>query len=461
MQFNFFDVQYNTEEITKPIPSSINNDRFNTRRYPIDLGNVDKGHYVFFTIYQQIRSSSATRTPLAHMERGQVGNQTATTRQVLSKEGVVNTGTVVGYGQEIVEGVVNTIWSGAQNFASKPEFAELVKRNKAAFTAVSDTVNSGVNAFKSTTRIESVTGENLFNQVELIKDAIALYMPDTLAFSSSQNYSDVSMSDIGLGLVGVSALNSLKSGGLTKENIAKTIGGNISPFLYAGLKKQLGSAGTNLFTAFTGQVMNPQLELLYTSPSFREFSFDFAFYPRSQKEARDVFDIIELFRFHSAPEIKTGEAGFFLYPPSLFDVEFRYGSTENVNLPKLSSCVLTRVDVDYAPNGFAAYETGEPRETKLTSELGGTGTPVATRMTLHFKETIIQSKHTILYQNQNKPFRTSEDNSVSVTAPIKTTESSAALSQAESTAELSAVPVVELIVDGRQPPVQIYPPGAI
>jgi hypothetical protein len=461
MQFNYFDVQYNKEELSAPVASSINNDRFNTRRYPIDLGNVDKGHYVFFTIYQQIRSSSATTSMLAHMLKGQVGNQTATTRQVLSKEGVVNPGTVAGYGEQIVKDAFNTIWSGAQNFLSKPEMMELKKRNEAAFKAVSDTVNSGVDTFKSTTRIESVTGENLFNQVQLIKDAIALYMPDTLAFSSSQNYSDISMSDIGLGLVGVSALNSLKSGGLTKENIAKTIGGNISPFLYAGLKKQLGTSGTSLFTAFTGQVMNPQLELLYTSPSFREFSFDFAFYPRSQKEARDVFDIIELFRFHSAPEIKTGEAGFFLYPPSLFDVEFRYGSTENVNLPKLSSCVLTKVDVDYAPNGFAAYETGSPHERKDTSELGGTGTPVATRMTLHFKETIIQSKHTILYQNQNKPFRTSGDNSVSVTAPIKTTESSAAVSQVESTAELGAVPVAELTIDGRLPPVQIYPPGSI
>lgn len=455
MQFNFFDVQYTTEEITKPSPSSINNDTYNTRRYPMDLGNVDKGHYVFFTIYQQIRSSSATKTPTVN---GGGKNQTASTRQFLGQQGVVNPGTVVGYGQEIVEGAVNTIWSGAQNIASKPEFAELVRRNQAAFTAVSDTVNAGVNAFKSTTQIESVTGENLFNQVELIKDAIALYMPDTLAFSSSQNYSDVSMSDMGLGLVGVSALNSLKSGGLTKENIAKTIGGNISPFLYAGLKKQLGTSGTSLFTAFTGQVMNPQLELLYTSPSFREFSFDFAFYPRSPKEAKDVFDIIELFRFHSAPEIKTGEAGFFLYPPSLFDVEFRYGSTENVNLPKMSSCVLTRVDVDYAPNGFAAYETGLPHETKYTSELGGTGTPVATRMTLHFKETTVQSKHTILYQNQNKTFKTNGDNSTTVIAPPKPAQSTSSVSQGESGAETYAVPQARLLYnDGRV--VSAYPSG--
>ena len=447
MQFNFFDVQYTTEEKT-PSVSSINKDTFNTRRYPIDLGNTDKGHYVFFTIYQQVRSSQTTRTPTVS---GGGNNQTATTRQVLSQQGVDSAGNIIGSAQGTIKNVVNALGSSIDKVSQNPKYSQLEKYYPEAFKQTTGFVGTAWNQFTSTTRIETVTGENLFNQVELIKDAIALYMPDTLAFSSAQSYSEASMSDIGLGLVGVSALNDLKKGGLTKENIAKTIGGNISPFLYAGLKKTLGSAGTNLFTAFTGQVMNPQLELLYTSPSFREFSFDFAFYPRSPKEARDVFDIVELFRFHSAPEIKTGEAGFFLFPPSLFDVEFRYGSTENVNLPKLSSCVLTRVDVDYAPNGFAAYETGIPGDVKNNSELGGTGTPVATRMTLHFKETIVQSKNTIEYQNKGKSFRTRDDNPAPVSAPPKnTTSSSSVPSVVSNGVEVGYVPPAPLTITNLQ-----------
>jgi hypothetical protein len=159
--------------------------------------------------------------------------------------------------------------------------------------------------------------------------------------------------------------------------------------------------------------MNPQLELLYSSPSFREFNLDFMFYPRSEQEAQEVYKIIELFNYHSAPEVKTGEAGFFMYPPSMFDIQFMYGSSENVNLPKMSSCVLTRVDIDYAPNGFAAYETYSSfKYVDDKSRLGGTGTPVATRMTLHFKETQIQSKHTILYNNASRgqPFKSEQYN---------------------------------------------------
>mgnify|MGYP003704741335 CR=1 FL=1 len=62
---------------------------------------------------------------------------------------------------------------------------------------------------------------------------------------------------------------------------------------------------------------------------------------------------------------------------------------ENPNIPKIiGSCVLESIDLDYAPNGFAAYESvGENSPSK-----GGTGTPVATRMTLRFRETTIVTK---------------------------------------------------------------------
>jgi hypothetical protein len=130
-----------------------------------------------------------------------------------------------------------------------------------------------------------------------------------------------------------------------------------------------------------------------------------------------------------------------MYPPSMFDIQFMYGSSENVNLPKMSSCVLTRVDIDYAPNGFAAYEEySSLRNVFSESKLGGTGTPVATRMTLHFKETQIQSKHTILYNNVNRGEFKSGQNRFTGPPPPPPAKSDATLSQAVITgAETSAV----------------------
>ena len=421
IDLNFFDVQYTTEELTGSTLNRYNSfsngvngfqDKgFNVARYPLDLGNIDKNHFVFFTIYQQVRSSAQTRTATT----GNGGNVTDSMRTKLASGGTnISAAPGIKSGQELIQNSGNY----ASKLADNKSFQALAKK----YPKLVDVVSSGAKSFKDSVQILPVTDGNLFNQVEQIVDAVALYMPDTLAFSSSQSYSDVSMSDIGLGLVGASALSEIMKSNMDIGKISKIIGGNISPFAYAGIKKALGTSGTSLFTAFTGQVMNPQLELLYASPSFREFTLDFMFYPRSEQEAYEVYKIIELFNYHSAPEIKTGESGFFMYPPSMFDIQFMYGGGENVNLPKVSSCVLTRVDVDYAPSGFATYED---YENTTRASLGGTGTPIATRMTLHFKETQIQSKHTILYNDAQKgrAFKSQQYNPFTSPATTKTTES--------------------------------------
>ena len=112
------------------------------------------------------------------------------------------------------------------------------------------------------------------------------------------------------------------------------------------------------------------------------------FYPRDEKEASEVIDIIELFKFHQAPEILVGSYGRFLVPPSEFDIRFMYNGQINPNIPTVSTCVLESIDVDYAPNGFAAYETGNDN----TPIKGKTGMPVAIRLDLRFKEVEILTK---------------------------------------------------------------------
>jgi len=147
-----------------------------------------------------------------------------------------------------------------------------------------------------------------------------------------------------------------------------------------------GATGQVAFTAITGAVSNPLLEMIYKSPNFRTFQFDFTFYPRDEREALEVQQIIEKFRFHQAPEIAS--AANFLIPPSEFDIKFYYGGAENPNIPPLSTCVLENIDVNYTPNGFSAYEV--PGE-NLPS-LGRTGMPVAIQMTMQFKETTYLTK---------------------------------------------------------------------
>jgi hypothetical protein len=125
------------------------------------------------------------------------------------------------------------------------------------------------------------------------------------------------------------------------------------------------------------------------------------FYPRDEKEAAEVQNILERLRFHQAPEIKSNSGGFFLVPPSEFDIKFYYNGGENPNIPPITTCVLKSIDIDYAPDGWSAYESpadfGKPK-------LGRTGMPVAIRLVLGFEETEIMTK-----DSYNRPSSTNSN----------------------------------------------------
>jgi hypothetical protein len=239
------------------------------------------------------------------------------------------------------------------------------------------------------TSIKNIVSNSIFPKTtQLTSDSIALYMPDTLSYQYSQSYDTPSLGGEATGqavAAGGALLEKIKEGDLSGAagGLAKAAAGGVVKNL---VDKFGGSTGQLAFTAITGAVSNPLLEMIYKSPNFRTFQFDFTFYPRDEREALEVQQIIEKFRFHQAPEIAS--AANFLIPPSEFDIKFYYGGAENPNIPPIATCVLESIDVNYTPNGFSAYEV--PGE-NLPS-LGRTGMPVAIQMTMQFKETTYLTK---------------------------------------------------------------------
>ena len=214
-------------------------------------------------------------------------------------------------------------------------------------------------------------------------------MPDTLLFTHTQHYDDLSL--------GTSVVGQLAAAGISIADEASKVTAS-SGLSSAGkaifqqfLKNKAGGTGALAGFVATGAVVNPLLEVLYKSPEFRKFQFDFVFYPRSEREAVEVQKIINMLKYHQAPEFQEGSGVGLLIPPSEFDIKFYYAGSENKNIPQIATCVLKTIDVNYAPSGFAAYEV--PEET--SPKIGGTGMPVAIQMSLQFQE--------ITYLTKNKP----------------------------------------------------------
>ena len=341
----------------------------NTYRFPLDIGNYNRGHYIVIHINVQDKTQySFTEAP--------------------------DKPTIIANRKSFVTPSVNTNLETIIN----SEYAQ--KFSSAIGSAASSINDFSGGLFTGAIKLGSDVGGEIFNQVKnyariegartirRTTDTIALYMPDTVNFITNQQFAELQMTGLPAAALaaGASAVDAAKNDkGL--GDFAK----NLSPFVanyILGNKDLLGAMGQQMFAASYGVVQNPMLDVIYSSPEFRQFNFEFMFYPKSEKEAEQLLKIINRLQFHQAPEIRKEYNGFFLVPPSEFDIKFYYNGQENPNIQKMSTCVLQSINIDYAPNGYAAYEV--PGQTKPT--FGGTGMPVAIRMNLQFKELEVLTK---------------------------------------------------------------------
>ena len=223
------------------------------------------------------------------------------------------------------------------------------------------------------------------NQMRRITDTIALTVPNNLSARYNVSYSDEGTAQqanlIGAGPEVLSALSSKSISGLTK---ALTVAADavVTPLALA-----TGAAGGDFMSKAAGLAANPKKEQIFKGVDFRTFSFEYTFAPRNEKESKEIADIIRLFKLHMHPEFKDSHGFLFIYP-SEFDIYYYHGETENMNLPRHTSCVLTDCNVNYTPNSqFSTFAS-------VNGTPGGAATQI--QLSLTFKELAILTKDQIL-----------------------------------------------------------------
>jgi hypothetical protein len=405
--FGLSDITFNkgTSPSKGPLAALVGNQfQTSTLKYPLDVGGADKAHYMVF----YIKAQTATQFKYTKATDFKASDYAGSGSTVNPISGILS-----GSGQKLGQEILGKVNSGlaqlnAQtNGALKGLTGALGKAaggladsidnifSKASLSVGGDSASTSAHI---DTSIKAITNKSLLKTTELTTDAIALYMPDTLNYSYTQSYSDLQLGNELGGKVlaaGSSLIDAFKGGegamgkaGAVLKSAGTTAGLEGASAIAGAIGGLAGAQTAQLgFQAATGTVRNPMLEMVYSSPGFRSFQFEFTFYPRDEREALEVQRIIERFRFHQAPELVKGAEGF-LIPPSEFDIKFYYAGSMNPNIPAIATTVLTQIDVNYTPNGFTAYEV--PGETKPA--LGRTGMPVAIQLMLQFKETTFLTK---------------------------------------------------------------------
>ena len=125
-----------------------------------------------------------------------------------------------------------------------------------------------------------------------------------------------------------------------------------------------GNVSVNqLLARQSGQIFNPNMELLFNGPTLRNFRFSFKMTPRSPEEAEQCKLIIRTFKMNMAPKVTSGRGGqsLFLNTPNVFELRYKSGFANHPFLHRFKQCFLTDISVNYTGEGvYATYEGREP-----------------------------------------------------------------------------------------------------
>jgi hypothetical protein len=328
-----------------------------TLKYPSDLAtDATKNHYVQFSIKEVVPAGYSTKSPT---NPGQSINLNGIAQAAGALGGLVSDG---------IKSAASGSSETTQNLVGKA--TEGIGKG---YEKIGEYIPTSLQISPTTTQSKAY---------------ISLYMPDTLTATYSADWQEMSLGDMGatlssLRMIDQLATNAGQQGTFSSGDLKKSLGNLAStdPSVTAlatslmaatGIDSKLGLDAKvigDVILKGKGYAINPQLQMMFKGVGFRSFQLSFMFTPKSLEESTEVDAIIKTFKYHFSPGLQAGKTdstqSMFLTSPSIFNVNFKIGQNENQYVPKYGDCVLSDIDVNYAPNGFAAHENGAPVQTTL------------------------------------------------------------------------------------------------
>ena len=183
--------------------------------------------------------------------------------------------------------------------------------------------------------------------------------------SANMNAGEMAAAAIALGGIEGGGDGFQEAMGQTADAI-KANAGELKKALGKTIAGQVTGTGQQLMQRTTGQVMNPNMELLFNGPSLRSFGFTFKLAPRTSKEANNIVKIIRLFKQKMAPVKSSGNL--FLKSPDTWRIKYlNSGGNNHKFLNRFKECAMMSTSVNYTPDGnYATYSDGSMVSYSLT-----------------------------------------------------------------------------------------------
>ena len=298
-------------------------------QYPLNLESVEQDHWVRFDI-QKIQG---------------VGIRTDQSRDSATKSAAGETKTFL---QRVTEGTAEKFSAGAER---AKELAITQARRQASSAADSlPPALAGItkNFIQGAGRVQGL-------------GSIMLFAPQSRSESMGTKWTPEE-----IGQSGAIFATGLNQGQLTGDALDAALASAPVKFKDTVTKIASNLAGNpqleEVFHRSHGAAINPQLEMFFKGIDMRTFTFEFKMAPRNAPEARAIKDIVQLFKFASAPGLSESLGQHFDYP-EVFDITF----SNQEQTHKIAQSALTNVSVTHGADGVnTTFYDGYPVETAIT-----------------------------------------------------------------------------------------------
>jgi len=287
-------------------------------------------------------------------------------------------------------GGANALQTAATNIASnrqsKTGGVEYYRYPRQAMTESTDYLYLKVVKFKQTLDQFKATAAPPFlstpsqsqaqSENEEIVGHVILPIPQSIADANSVEWGSSSLNP--LEAAGLATANETLGGkpidaitGLAKGSLEAILDEKVRTNLQSAIAASvINFAGGNvnirsIVARTTGQVLNPNQELLFDGPSLRSFSFVFDLAPRYSEEGLEIMKMIRFLKKSMAAKAND-KNGLFLQAPDLFKIKYMSGKNDHPFLNRFKVCALTNMTVNYTgSNTYSTYDDGTPVHLQL------------------------------------------------------------------------------------------------
>jgi hypothetical protein len=340
--------------------------------FPLGVENDDEqGHYIIFEIMKQRKAELKSLKREKTSANRPASSKTISDGYLLS--GAVPKSTNVNSGSQVGDFFATNSYGDVWNL----DFPDLVEIDDSVDggDAWANVDNSGFDRDWPVSINQRVANSIQIRRQGTVRldTAIALYMPPSVSVSYGANYNDTEIGSLAGGAANViqAFMDARERGTLDSAlRVATDVGmDQAREALRRGVvsvAQGIAPGAAALIAIESGKIITPHMELMFSGIGRRNFSYEFTFVPKSRQEADRIEEIIKSFKIHMHADFVGAEGSMReMEIPDFFNIKYMYKGNENTHLNRISTCVLTKMDVNYGADRFVAYEDGVPQTTKL------------------------------------------------------------------------------------------------